>query len=367
MKLNKRPRPRQVGVSFGFLPTGPNNAITDVAGGKVGQVTLNYGSGLRTPGFGPVRTGVTAILPHDRDIFEEKPTAAVHVINGFGKSIGLAQIEELGSLETPILLTNTLNVGLAADALIGWMSDKNENIRSLNPMVGEFNDSALNDIQGRHVQKHQGYLALNEAQAGPVLEGAVGGGTGMSCLGFKGGIGTSSRVLPEDKGGFTLGLLVMANFGRRHDLLISGVPVGRQLINWPETEHPGDGSIMMVLATDAPLTSRQLKRVAKRCTLGLSRTGSVASHGSGDFVVAFSTTNIKENKPQEITSKVERVNEDGAVMTALFDATVEATEEAIINALFAAETTIGCDDTIRHGLPIEEVLEILKKYNRISD
>lgn len=367
METQKRPRPRQVGVSFGFLNPGPNNAITDVKGVKVGHCTLNYGSGERCPGFGPVRTGVTAIFPHEGDLFEEKVTAAVHVINGFGKSMGLAQIEELGSLETPILLTNTLNTGLAADALIDWMIERNPKIMSLNPMVGECNDSSLNDIQGRHVRKEHVYKALNEATEGPVVEGAVGAGMGMSCLGFKGGIGTSSRVLPEEKGGFTLGVLVLANFGRRQDLLINGVDMGRQLINWPETDHPGDGSIMIILATDAPLTSRQLKRVAKRCAFGLSRTGSVASHGSGDFVVAFSTANIKANRPETLTSEVIRVNEDGALFTTFFDAAVEATEEAIINTLFAAETTIGCDGTVRYGLPVEQVLAILKAKGKLKE
>ena len=364
MNNNKRPRARDVGISFGFLPTGIHNAITDVAGVKVGHCTLIRGEGARQAGVGPVRTGVTAVLPHDGDLFEDKVAAVVHVVNGFGKAMGIAQIQELGTLETPILLTNTLNVGKAADALIDWMIERNPKIMSLNPMVGECNDSSLNDIQGRHVHKEHVYAALNGAESGPVAEGVVGGGTGMSCLGFKGGIGTSSRVLPTEMGGFTVGVLVMANFGRRQDLLISGVPVGRELINWPETDHPGDGSIMMILATDAPLSTRQLTRVAKRCAFGLSRTGSVASHGSGDFVVAFSTTNRQPNRSEQLVRTVQRLAEDGRALTNLFDATVEATEEAIINALFAAETTVGCDGTTRYGLPIEETVAILQKYKR---
>jgi len=365
MNMKKRPRARDVGISFGFLPTGANNAITDVAGVKVGHCTLIHGEGARQPGVGPIRTGVTAIFPHDGDLFEDKVAAVVHVINGYGKAMGIAQIQELGTLETPILLTNTLNVGKVADALIDWMVERNPKIMSLNTMVGECNDSSLNDIQGRHVRKEHVYAALNGAESGSVAEGVVGGGTGMSCLGFKGGIGTASRVLPPEMGGFTVGILVMANFGRRQDLLISGVPVGKELIKWPETDHPGDGSIMMILATDAPLSTRQLTRVAKRCAFGLSRTGSVASHGSGDFVVAFSTTNRQPNRSEQLVRTVQRLSEDGRALTNLFDATVEATEEAIINALFAAETTIGCDGTTRYGLPIDETLAILKRYNRL--
>ena len=365
MSSTKRPRARDVGISFGFMSPGNDNAITDVAGVKVGHCTLIEGEGVRQPGIGPIRTGVTAIFPHGGDLFEDKVAGVVYVINGFGKAMGIAQVQELGTIETPILLTNTLNVGLAADALISWMIERNPSILSLNPLVGECNDSSLNDIQGRHVHKEHVYEALNNAKSGPVTEGVVGGGTGMSALGFKGGIGTSSRILPANMGGFTIGVLVMANFGRRQDLTIAGVPVGKELINWPETEHNGDGSIMMVLATDAPLSTRQLTRVAKRCAFGLSRTGSVASHGSGDFVVAFSTANRQPNKSETIVRNVQRLAEDGRVLTGMFDATVEATEEAIINALFAAETMTGCDGYTRYGLPIEETLKIMHQYNRL--
>ncbi len=366
--MANRLRAREAGIRLGYLPTGEHNSITDIAGVRVGHTTLISGDGKLIPGQGPIRTGVTAILPHEGNLFTDKVAAYAQVVNGFGKSIGLAQIQELGTIETPILLTNTLNAGLAADALITYMIKQNPDIGintgTVNPVVGECNDGFLNDIQGRHVRPEHVWSALENAAAGPVAEGAVGGGTGMVCFGFKGGIGTSSRFISAEMGGFGVGVLVMSNFGRRQDLLIGGVPVGRELLHYEEQGVPGDGSIMMIVATDAPLSTRQLGRVARRAAFGLARTGSVASHGSGDFIIAFSTTNRQPEDGQRIRT-VTRLSEDGAVLTSLFDAAVEATEEAIINSLFAAGTMVGRDGHVRYGLPIDEVIKIMKNYNRM--
>ena len=355
-----RMRARQAGIPCGKMMPGPLNAITDVAGVRVGHYTLDGSD---------TRTGVTAILPHGGNMFRDKLVAHAYVVNGFGKAIGLSQINELGQLETPILLTSTLSAPKAADALITWMVERDADISSLNPVVGECNDSFLNDIQKRALQPEHVWHALNTASDGPVLEGAVGGGAGMTAFGYKGGIGTASRKLPDELGGYTVGMLVMANFGAQADLLIAGIPVGQELIDAPDDADLGDGSIMMVLAVDAPVSSRQLGRLARRVPFGLARTGSVASHGSGDFVLAFSTAERigTTSTEEEIERTVKRVPEDGKLLTTLFGAVVEATEEAIYNALCMAETTVGFQGHRRDALPLDAVRAILRKHHRLSE
>lgn len=364
-----RPRLRDIGVMIGNMAPGPYNAITDVPGVKVGHVTLIEGYGPLVPGKGPVRTGVTAIIPHEGNLYREKVPAAVHVINGYGKSMGLAQVTELGNIETPILLTNTLNVGLVADALIEYMLEQNPEIGvaagTVNPIVGECNDGYLNDIRGRHVRHEHVFQALRTARSGPVPEGAVGAGTGMSAFEFKGGIGTSSRALPAELGGFTVGILVLSNFGYRGELKVDGIPVGLEIAAEEPGKRDEDGSIMVVLATDAPLSSRQLLRVAKRAGIGIARTGSTAAHGSGDFVIAFSTANREYAYPDRMIYASERIVEDGKYLMPFFQAAIDATEEAIINSVFRAETVTGRDNHRRLGIPIDQVVEILRKHHRI--
>jgi D-aminopeptidase len=359
-----RPRARDLGIVLGVLPTGPHNAITDVEGVRVGHTTLWRGDGPLVRGVGPVRTGVTAILPHGDNPFLEKVPAAAEVFNGFGKTTGLVQVDELGELETPILLTNTLSVGQVSDALVGWMVEQHPAIgvttTSVNPVVAECNDGGLNDIGGRHVSEADVRAAIAEARGGPVAEGNLGAGTGMVCYGWAGGIGTASRRLAADGGGWTVGALVLANFGRRHDLLVAGVPVGRELakLATPEREH---GSIIVVVATDAPLDARQLGRIARRAPLGLARTGSHGGHGSGDVVIAFSTANRIPHYATDLVRQVALVDEHGPAIDALFAATVEATEEAVINAICAANAIVGRDDHRREALPTDEVLAILRQ------
>ncbi|MBT9160031.1 MAG: P1 family peptidase [Dehalococcoidia bacterium] len=349
-----RYRARDLGIFVGRLKPGQWNAITDVAGVEVGHASLVHGEGKLQPGLGPVRTGVTAVKPHPENLFLSKVKAAVHVINGFGKSIGLMQIEELGVLETPILLTNTLNVGLVADALIEYMLQYDDKITSVNPVVCECNDSYLNDIYGRHVRKERVWAALN-TRSGAVEEGSVGAGVGMSAFGFKGGIGTSSRILPN---GFTVGLLTLVNCGEREELLINGVPLRPGIVE-SETEK---GSIIIIVATDAPLSSRQLKRLAKRATHGLARTGATSAHGSGDIVIAFSTANRVPHHSVELTRTETKLNE--AEISPFFQAAAEATEEAILNALFKAETVIGRDDHIREAIPLDHIVFLKERSVR---
>ena len=350
-------RPRAMGITIGVLPTGPLNAITDVAGVKVGQVTLVDGQ--------DVRTGVTAILPHDGNIFQDKVPAAVFVGNGFGKLAVSTQVEELGTLETPIVLTNTLSVPTATDALIDWTLNQkgNENVRSVNPVVGETNDGYLNDIRGRHVKKEHVLHALQQAQTGAVAEGNVGAGTGTVAFGWKGGIGTSSRKLPTKLGGYTVGVLVQTNFGGV--LQVNGVPVGEELgqYSFKETlDKSSDGSCMMIVATDAPLNARNLRRLAQRALLGLARTGGIASNGSGDYVIAFSTANRVAYSASQPTSEVTLLHND--FVSPLFLATIESTEEAIINSLFMAKTTTGTQGHKVEELPKEKLMELMKKYGR---
>jgi len=362
-----RPRARDLEIRIGRLPTGAGNAITDVPGVRVGQASLVRGEGPLVRGVGPVRTGVTAIWPHAGNPFREKVPAASFVLNGFGKTIGLAQVAELGVIETPILLTNTLNVPRVADALISHLIELNPDLTSVNCVVGECNDSYLNDIQGRHVGPEHVEQALREAAGGPVAEGAVGAGVGMSCYGFKGGIGTASRRIDLAGAVFHLGALVLANFGRRDELRIDGAPVGRYLAEAgpgqlaPDAPDPatGPGSIMMIVGTDAPLDARQLARIARRAALGLARTGSPAGHGSGDFVIAFSNGNRVPLHPAGPVISYRAIAEDGPAITELFQATVESVEEAILNALFKAETVVGRDGHVREAIPIDRVREIM--------
>jgi D-aminopeptidase len=354
-------RARDYGIQIGILPTGGHNAITDVAGIKVGHRTKIEGT--------DIRTGVTAILPHESNLFQEKVPASVFVGNGFGKLAGVTQIEELGNLESPIVLTNTLSVAAGITGVVSYTLAQpgNENVQSVNAVVGETNDGYLNDIRGRHISESDIFAAINSAQGGPVAEGNVGAGTGTVCFGYKGGIGTASRKLPASLGGYTVGVLVQSNFGGV--LQIDGVPVGEALGQYSFAEHitSADGSCMIIVATDAPVLERNLKRLAQRAMMGLAKTGGIASNGSGDYVIAFSTFGKNriphQNRPLEPLHREELANED---MSALFLAVIEATEEAIINSLFAAEDMEGKDGRKVNAIPKQKVLEIMKKYGRIE-
>lgn len=360
LTLAAQKRPRDLGIKIGVLPTGALNTITDVAGVKVGQVTLTEGA--------DVRTGVTAILPHDGNIFQQKVQAAMYIGNGFGKMTGYSQVEELGTIESPIVLTNTLSVPTAADAVIDWTLGQkgNENVRSVNPVIGETNDGFLNDIRGRHVRKDHVLNALAQAETGPVAEGNVGAGTGTVCFGWKGGIGTASRKLPEKLGNYTVGVLVQTNFGGV--LKVNGVPVGQELGKYAFKESldkSSDGSCMMVLATDAPLDARNLKRLAKRVMLGMAQTGGIAANGSGDYVIAFSTANKVLHETSEAVFSSAFLHND--YVSPLFMAAIEATEEAIINSLFMAKTSEGTQGHKVEELPKDKLLEIMRKYGRIKE
>ena len=353
-------RPRAYGISIGILKPGENNAITDVTGVMVGHVSIVKDEN--------VRTGVTAILPHAGNLYQEKVPAAMFIGNGYGKLMGYSQVKELGNIETPIVLTNTLSVPLAANGVISYMLGLpgNEKVGSVNAIVGETNDGFLNDIRGRHVKESHVVEAINNAKSGPVIEGNVGAGTGTICFGYKGGIGTSSRNLPEELGGYTVGVLIQTNFGGV--LEINGVPVAKELGNYPFKDilEKADGSCMIVVATDAPVNERNLERMAKRAMMGLSKTGGVASNGSGDYVIAFSNAEenlIMNNSDSKFLEASYLRNDE---MTPLFLATIEATEEAIINSLFAAETMTGKDGHEIKELPVKGVLEIMKKYGKVE-
>ena len=363
-----RPRAREFGIVTGLLEPGRHNAITDVPGVSVGHVTLFNGEAPGSPGNWPVRTGVTAVIPHPGNLFREKVRGAFHVVNGYGKATGMAQILELGTIETPVVLTNTLSVGAAWDALCGYMMDRTPEIGltagTVNPVVAECNDGYLNDIRGRHVKREHVEEALLTAASGPVLEGCVGAGTGMSCLGFKGGIGTASRMLKGAISDRHLGVLVLANFGGALDLLIGGVPVGVRLAEKRVDPPAPPGSIVTVVATDAPLSDRQLSRIARRCQGGLARVGSTFSNGSGDFVISFSTKNKVSHTAERPFDDLEEplLRDDSAEMASLFRASVEATEEAVLNVLFAATTVIGRDGHERRAMPLGEVGDILREH-----
>lgn len=363
--MTRRMRAREWGLVPGELKPGPKNAITDVAGVAVGHATLVQGEGALRPGHGPVRTGVTVILPHAGNLFREKVRAAVHTINGFGKAMGFEEVRELGVIEAPIALTNTLNVGLVADALVQHVLRQNPDVgvrtHTVNVVVGETNDGYLNDIQGRHVHAERVWEALERATNGTVAEGNVGAGTGTTCFGWKSGIGTSSRVMPPASGGWTVGVLVQANFGDPTELRILGQPVGKWGLE-PERANPsGDtGSIMIVLATDAPLSERQLGRLCRRASAGLARTGSVYGHGSGDFVIAFSTAQRILDPAPTLTAPCLAVIDEAAAMHWLFPAVADSVEEAVLNALCMAETMIGRDGHVRYALPVAELISRLR-------
>lgn len=357
-------------IPIGTLPPGKKNDITDVTGITVGHYTLIEGTGDLIPGKGPVRTGVTAILPHQGNMYKEKVFGNYCVFNGYCKPIGLAQIKELGVIETPVVLTNTLSVGTAADAVIEYMLDKNLDIGvttgSVNPVVLECNDSYLNDIRGKHVKKQHVLTALKNAHKN-FEQGALGAGTGMSAFEFKGGIGSASRVVTVLDTPVTVGALVLTNFGKRKDLTISGIPVGRELKDYPGTKGTKEGSqeagsIIMVVATDAVVIPSQLKRIAKRAVIGLARTGGGVHHESGDVAFGFSTGQVVPHDADEVLPIKEFPDH---VLGLLFKATAEAVEEAIIRSLVEAETMDGRDNRIRYHIPEEKVMEIMEKYGRL--
>lgn len=357
----ERPRPRALGVAPGVLPTGPLNAITDVPGVLVGQTTVIRGDSIRT--------GVTAILPHGGNIYRDRVPAALFVINGFGKLVGSTQLRELGELETPILLTCTLCVWKAADAMAAYLLAQPGmgTVRSINPVVGETNDSYLNAIRERPISAGDVVSALTGARSGPVAEGSVGAGTGTSTLGWKGGIGTSSRRVRVGDSTWTVGVLVQTNFGGSGDLLLMGVPVGRLLgrdgLTGAEAPKGPTGSVMIVVATDAPLSDRNLERLASRATIGLGRTGATAGNGSGDYVLSFSTSaDVRRAAGAPWLASAELGND---AMNPLFAGVIEATEEAIDNALFAATTVTGNGHTVQ-ALPVGEVVRLLRERNALA-
>ncbi len=390
MQKNTRPRARDAGVRVGVLQTGAQNAITDVAGVRVGHTTIIRGENIRT--------GVTAILPHAGNLFRERVAGAVFVGNGYGKLAGSTQVNELGEIETPILLTSTLSVPRVADALVDYMLalPENADVRSVNPLVAETNDGGLNDIRGRHITREDVFNAIKNASGGAVEEGAVGAGTGTVAFGFKGGIGTSSRKLPPALGGYTVGALVQTNYGGV--LTINGAPVGRELgkfylkeelerataANAPHQDDAkdgakdgakddtADGSIIIVIATDAPVDARNLRRMAARAMLALGRTGAAGTNGSGDYVIAFSNAPEMRAalslpvKPGSAVAPRELKLLSNDAMSPLFLAVVEATEEAIYNSLFRAQTMKGRAGTTVEALPLERTLDILRRYNALS-
>lgn len=349
-------RARELGVYFGLIPTGKFNAITDVPGVKVGHVTKIEGKNIRT--------GVTAILPHDGNIFQEKVPGAIFVGNGFGKLAGFTQVQELGTIESPIILTNTLSVSAGINGVIRHtIAQKgNEQVQSVNALVGETNDGYLNAIRDMNISPEDVIKSINNAKSGYVEEGNVGAGTGTVCFGWKGGIGTSSRLLPKQLGGYTVGVLVQSNFGG--NLQIGGVPIGEKLGKYPfkDALEKSDGSCMVVVATDAPILDRNLERLAQRAMMGLAKTGGIASNGSGDYVIAFSTASglrVAHKQESMILQQNEILQNDD--MSPLFLAVIEATEEAIINSLFAAKTMEGNEGKKVEALPVKQVMEWINK------
>lgn len=363
-----RPRLRDLGITIGTLPTGPLNAITDVAGVRVGHATVIHGEGALVPGQGPARTGVTAIHPHEGSVFASLVPAAIEVLNGAGEMTGRSQIDEYGLLETPILITNTLSVGTVHRAGIEWLARHNPTLGTEHfviPVVAETFDGVLNDIVGQHVTAAQVWEALDGASGGPVAEGNVGGGTGMRLFGFKGGIGTASRRVIVGDAGYIVGVLVQGNYGFRRDLLVDGVPVGREMADGAPSSPAKDGSVIVVIATDAPLSDRQLSRLCRRGMLGLSRAGAIGRNFSGDLLLAFS--NATQNRVDRFATEPLRtiVQLADTRIDDLFMATVEATEEAVLNALVAAETMVGRDGNISEGIPHERLVEIMGRYGRL--
>ena len=357
--VSAQKRIRELGIKPGVLQPGKQNSITDVAGVLVGHKTIIKGEN--------VRTGVTAILPHNGNIFQQKVPAAIFVGNGFGKLAGFTQVMELGNLETPIILTNTLNVSTGISALINYTLQQkgNEKIQSVNAVVGETNDGWLNDIRGRHILESDVLEAIENAN-NIVTEGNVGAGTGTTCFAFKGGIGTSSRKLPQSLGGYTVGVLVQTNFGGV--LQVDGVPVGKELKKFSFSNqllNNVDGSCMIVVATDAPLDSRNLERLAARAIIGVGRTGGIMSHGSGEYVIAFSTDldSRIQHQPENSVKSIPSLHND--YTSQLFLAAIEATEEAVLNSLTMATTVRGNEGHQVEAIPLDKLKELLKKYNRI--
>ena len=355
-------RVADLGIRIGVLPRGAWNAITDVPGVQVGHTTLVAGDS--------VRTGVTAILPHAGNLFQQKVPAAIFAGNGFGKLAGSTQVTELGNLETPVVLTNTLSVPAAMQAVVQYTLQQpgNGQVQSVNALVGETNDGYLNDIRGMHVTTAHVRQALDAARSGPVAEGNVGAGTGTVCFGWKGGIGTSSRTIPASLGGYTVGVLVQANFGGV--LQVAGVPVGREMQKYylsDRLNNTPDGSCMIVVATNAPLDARNLERLAKRAFMGLAKTGGIASNGSGDYVIAFSTDSSLRIPHQPIGNTLNQTLLHNDAVSPLFMAAIEATEEAILNALFAAHDMKGRQGRKVEALPMYKVMEILKQYGAVKE
>jgi L-aminopeptidase/D-esterase-like protein len=361
-QTQSKPRARDLGVPFDGAP-GALNAITDVRGVEVGHATLISGSGKLEVGKGPVRTGVTAVHPRGK-ASNDPVFAGWFSLNGNGEMTGTTWIEESGFLEGPVMITNTSSVGVVRDAVLAWqLRQFGKTMQPWGlPVVAETYDGWLNDISGFHVKPQHAFDALDNAKPGPVAEGNVGGGTGMICFEFKGGIGTSSRKLDDRQGGYTVGVLVQANFGLRHQLLVAGAPVGREITEGTFRSRE-NGSIIIVVATDAPLMPHQLKRLARRAAMGLARTGSTAGNGSGDIFIAFSTANAQAGIPQGVAQLTMLPNDR---MNPIFDATVQATEEAIVNAMVAAETMVGRDDHMVVALPHDRLREVLRKYNRLK-
>lgn len=367
------PRIRELDIFESSLPPGRLNGVTDVPGVAVGHYTLIQGDGIWQPGHGPFRTGVTVVLPHSGNLYEEKVAAAVHTINGFGKVAGFEQVRELGNLETPIALTGTLNVPRVADALmtlaieqsphigLGFAESGRQGWASVNPVVGETSDGYLSDMQARPMGLAEVRAAVANASTGAVAEGTVGAGTGTTCYGWKGGIGTASRVLPAERGGFTVGVLVQSNFGRADELTIAGVRIGRYLLPPTGPTRSPAGSIMMIVATDAPLDARQLGRLCHRAAFGLARTGSTVHSGSGDFVIAFSTAYRILDRPDELVIQRPALAYEQMVIGALGLAVIESVEEAIYNSLLMARTVVGRDGNTRHALPADEVRAVVRR------
>jgi D-aminopeptidase len=358
-----RYRARDLGITIGTLPTGPLNAITDVPGVKVGHTTVWWGGPELTPGNGPARTGVTAILPHDGDLYHERLKAGIFAANGVGEVIGSTCIREWGLIETPIVLTNSQGMGVAYDAVARWMMACDSRIGledTVIPVVGECDDGTLNDVRGMHVLSEHVVAALDSAAAGPVAEGAVGAGTGMICHDFKGGIGTSSRVVASSGETYTLGVLALTNYGTRRRLTIDGVPMGREITDLMPIEHR-EGSCIVVLATDAPLSARQCERVAKRCSLGLALTGSYAADGSGEIMLAFSTA---RRLPRSCAGLLQATMLADDNLYEVFEAAVDATAEAAVNSMCMAVTVEGRGGDTAFALPLDRLVEVMTTYGR---
>jgi len=368
-----KPRLRDLGITIGTQPTGQYNAITDVPGVRVGQTTVIHGEGPLVVGQGPARTGVTAIHPHEGSVFQYMIPASIAVLNGAGEITGRSQVDEYGLIESPILITNTLSVGAVHKGCVEWLVAHQSSLGTRDfaiPVIAETFDGFLNDVAGQHVTSAHVFAALDNATGGPVAEGNTGGGTGMTLFGFKGGTGTSSRVVPVGGRDYTVGVLVQGNFGRRPNLLVDGVPVGLEITDLlPEQgmtpDQKRDGSIIVAIGTDAPLTDRQLGRLCRRGMLGLGRVGATATHGSGDLLIAFS--NAPENRVDRFETRTLLTGTfiNDAQINDLFQATIEATAEAVLNALVAAETMTGRDGNVAHALPHDRMQAIMRQYGRL--